>query len=101
MSICFTYNKTKKDKTVYDTVFLTVEVNNQKVISSERIDRIKDQFLVLTQSQRNTILNSLLTNNNKIEISIVDSWFDGDDMDYYSFEFYSTGFNEIYPSLQG
>lgn len=101
MGIYFVFSKTKKNKTAYDTVFLTVEVNNQEVISSERIATISDKFLVLTQSQRNTILNSLLTNNNKIKISIVDSWFDGDDMDYYGFEFYSTGFNEIYPSLQG
>lgn len=91
---------TKKDLTIYSDVLLTVEVNGVKLISAEEIQRVSNQFLVLTQSQKEVLLNSLMTNNNKIEISITDYW-DNDTLgiDYYNFKFDSTGFNEIYPNL--
>ena len=78
---------------------MTVKVNDTKVISSERISRVSDEFLILTQNQKNILLNSLLKDYNNIKISIVDAWGDEIGMDYYDFEFDSTGFSEVYPSL--
>ena len=94
------YRSTKADMDLYsDDVFITIKVNNNTLISSQRVKRIDNEDLVLTKLQKDTLLNSLLVDNNKIEISIVDSWGGSIGMDYYSFEFYSTGFNEIYPNL--
>lgn len=98
--IYFRNRITKKDVTLYSRdVFLTIKVNGTTVISSERIERVNDEYLVLTQTQRNILLNSLLKDYNKIEISVVDAWDDDIGMEYYNFEFYSTGFSEVYPSL--
>lgn len=94
------YRSTKADMKLYsDDVFITIKVNNNTLVSSQRVKRIDNEDLVLTKLQKDTLLNSLLVDNNKIEISIVDSWGGSIGMDYYSFEFYSTGFNEIYPNL--
>ena len=98
--IYFRNRTTKKNVKIYSSdVFLTVKVNDTKVISSERISRVSDEFLILTQNQKNILLNSLLKDYNNIKISIVDAWGDEIGMDYYDFEFDSTGFSEVYPSL--
>ncbi|MBQ2205300.1 MAG: hypothetical protein II411_05350 [Lachnospiraceae bacterium] len=96
----FKYKSSYTDVTLYsDDVFITIKVNGNTLVSSQRIYKVDDEFLVLTQSQKNLLLNSLLTDNNQIHISIVDSWGGSIGMDYYSFEFSSTGFGEVYSSL--
>ena len=98
--IYFRNRTTKKNVTLYSrNVFLTIKVNDTTIISSERIARVSDEYLVLTQTQKNILLNSLLKDYNNIKISIVDAWGDEIGMDYYDFEFDSTGFSEVYSSL--
>ena len=96
----FSYKSSYTDVTLYsDDVFITIKVNGNTLVSSQRIYKVDNEFLVLTQSQKNQLLNSLLIDNNQIQISIVDSWGGSIGMDYYSFEFSTTGFNEVYSSL--
>lgn len=100
ITVYFKYRSTKDDMSLYSSdVFITIKVNNNTLISSQRVKKIDKEDLFLTKLQKDTLLNSLLVDNNKIEISIVDSWGGSIGMDYYSFEFYSTGFKEIYPNL--
>ena len=100
IGIYFRDSNKKKNNTLYsDDVFITIKVNGNTVVSSQRVDRVSDIYLILTQAQRTVLLNYLLVDNNKIAISVVDSWGGSIGMDYYSFEFYSTGFKEIYRNL--
>ena len=99
--IYFRNTSTKKDVDLYsDTIFITIEVNGNEVVSSDEIEYVDNKkYLVLTDSQRLILLNALMVNGNKIGISIVDCWGGSIGMDYYKFEFYSTGFNEVYAGI--